>query len=98
MNFENVFKPKWVEFKRYTKETEAQNVESLFVRENIRYKLIANTRETRMACSVMHKGIGKSSLVGVMGDYAADSNTSVYIFRVHRDDIERAARIACSGV
>lgn len=92
-----LFRRKWVEFRKYRSEAEAQEVQALFEREGIRYKLSAYTRESRMLGSVMHKMNSRTPNDVITSSYMSDPGLDVYTFEVHRDDLRKAHRLAGAG-
>lgn len=92
-----LFKPKWIEFKKVNNQAQSQEIQAIFERERIRYRLSAYTRESRMLGSVMHKINSRTPSDVITSSYMADPGLEVYTFEVHRDDLERAQRLTGSG-
>lgn len=92
-----LFRSKWVEFRKYHTEAEAQGIQALFEQEGIRYKLSAFTRESRMLGSVMHKMNSRSPNTAITTSYMSDPGLDVYTFEVHRDDLQKAHKLAGAG-
>ena len=92
-----LFKRKWVEFRKFRSEAEAQEVQALFEREGIRYRLSAYTRESRMNGSVMHKMNSRTPNDVLTTSYMSDPGLDIYTFEVHRDDLRKAGSLVGSG-
>lgn len=91
-----LFWRKWVEFRKYNSEAEAQEVRSLFKREGVRFKLSAFTRETRMLGPALRMAGSRTSMANLSTAYMSDPGIDVYTFEVHKNDLQKAHRLVGS--
>lgn len=91
-----LFHRKWIEFKKFHNEDDAQTVRALFEREGVRFKLHAFTRETRMLGAAMRRVGSRTSNAGLATAYMSDPGIDVYTFEVHRKDLQKAHRLVGS--
>lgn len=88
----NLITPKWTKWRVYHSKAEAEEIQSVFEREHVRYRLSAYTRESR-TLSTAHLMCNGRDNTPIRNTYLSDAGFETYTFELHRDDIKRAAEL-----
>lgn len=88
-----MFTPKWVKWRVYHSKAEAEEIQAVFEREHIRYKLSAYTRESRTLSSAHQFTNNREAKAAMRNAWMGDSGLETYTFELHKDDVEKATEL-----
>lgn len=91
-----MFTPKWVQWRVYHSKAEADEIQAVFEREHIRYKLSAYTRESRTLGSASRFTNTRDVNTAVIHAWMGDSGLETYTFELHKDDVQKATELISS--